>query len=163
MSEVTFLAVQARIAALCATVSGITTVLTDYPTVPFLSTALPVMVVKPGRITYERVSAKSFFILTEYGLILHVTPEIEQGIPDPISEALCYPFLVSVPKCFMAHPRLDGKTLPADTPDAGLVYGSNFANSNGARRNVAYYGVGSSKVFWGPVFRLIVRTLHSAP
>jgi hypothetical protein len=163
MAEVAFDAIQARIAALCKNVSGITTALTNYPAVPFLSAVLPVMMVRPGRVTYERVSAKSFFMLSEYGLILHITPEIEQGIPDPTREALCYPFLVSVPKYFMAHPRLDGKTLPADTPDAGLVYGSTFANANGAHRNVAYYEDGSSEVFWGPVFRLIVRTLHSAP
>jgi hypothetical protein len=163
MAEVTLTAIQARIAALCTSISGIKTGLTDYPAEPFLSTALPAMVVKPGRVTYQIRATDTFIMSTEYGLILHVVGEGKDGIPDYTRESACYPFLMSVPKYFIGHPYLDGKTLPTDAPDSGIVAGSTFVNANGARRNIGYFGNGESAVYWGPVFRLVVRTLHHAP
>lgn len=108
---------KARLVDLYELISGIVTVTDDWPqdNKPFSDAQLPAVIVQMGRATNEKQSAANFLMTRPYfGILLAARIPNDVKIPDAETLASVDPFLISVPRFFMAHQRLE-------LNDAGLI------------------------------------------
>jgi hypothetical protein len=143
-----------RIALMCAAVTGITTVVDDWPedTQPFNPVELPCIIVQVGPVTSnERVNHARFRMVRDYRILILVG-RTENDTVDPDTSALeaVEPFLLSIPAYFAQRPRLEHPSTSAP-----IVMDSTLPADNGTPRIVR-----EGAVYRGAVFTMAVITVH---
>lgn len=153
MAQPTVSQIKARIAALCATIPSIVTVLDAWPDdeAPFTAAQLPAVIVRVSwQATNTREGADSYLMTMPY--ILEVNVTISSSSTALVNEAALEasePWIVTIPAFFGARRRLElnDRGLAVDCGLAQLV-----ASSRSVRNSVSY-----ARLF----FRLPVTTRHS--
>lgn len=147
--------IKQRFIDLYTLVPGIVTVVGDWPqdNKPFKESELPAIVVQMGRATNTRQSATNFIMSRPYyGVLLAARLPNDDKIPDEETLASVDPFLVSIPRFFMARPRLQ-------LNDSGIVSDTSIVmpSDSGAGR-FAF----RSATYIRTVFTHQIQTRHSA-
>lgn len=146
--------IQTRLVALYALIPGIVTVTDDWSqdNKPFTSSELPAVIIQYGRATNEWQSTRNFIMTRPYYAIIlsaHIKDDVK--IPDVASLATIEPFLISIPRFFMARRRLE-------LNDAGIAAESDALPSDSAAGRFVFRGA----TYIRTVFTHIVKTRHSA-
>jgi hypothetical protein len=142
-----------RVVTILGAVSGITTVLDDYPedNEPFTAAELPACVVRLRGATNAAVDGRGFAMTRTVAIILHAARSDEDiKYPDTNALEAIETFLLSIPAAFNARRRLN-------SDDGGLAGVTSITlPADDGRRTIVH----ESAWYFGAIFSMTVTTQH---